>query len=127
MTTESTIDGYFKALSNGGDWQEFLAEDIAFTSHGTPQKHLTGRDACVASTRGFYSMIKSLELRQLIIDGDRACALTRYVLQPPAGEPFASDVAEVFTVKDDLIGSFEIYFDSAPYPTPAARDSNMGA
>ncbi|MGH7483396.1 MAG: nuclear transport factor 2 family protein [Longimicrobiales bacterium] len=120
MTTESTIDGYFKALSSGDDWQAYVAEDIAFTSHGTPEKHVTGRDPFIASTKGFYSMIRSIEVRQLIIDGDRACALTRYVLQPPKGEPFTSDVAEIFAVRDDLIDSFEIYFDSAPYPTPNA-------
>jgi hypothetical protein len=69
----------------------------------------------VESTKGFYSMIESLELRRLIVEGNRACALTRYLLQPPVGEPFRCDVAELFTVKEHVIDSFEIYFDSAPF------------
>jgi hypothetical protein len=32
-------------------------------------------------------------------------------------EPFTSDVAEVFTVGNDKIHSFDIVFDSAPYPS----------
>jgi hypothetical protein len=88
---------------------------MAFTSHTSPKKQVTGRGAYVESTKGFYSMIEGVELRRLIIDGNRACALTRYQLQPPGGEPFSCDVAELFTVKDHVIDSFEIYFDSAPF------------
>lgn len=115
MKTRDTIEEYFEALSSGNGWQAFLADGMTFTSYTSPRKQVTGRDAYVESTKPFYSMIQGLELRQLIIDGDRACALTHYVLQPPEGEPLTCDVAELFTVKDDLIESFEIYFDSAPF------------
>ncbi len=51
-----------------------------------------------------------------MVDGDKACALTRYQLRPPNGNAFTSDVAELFTVKNGKIDSFAIYFDSAPFP-----------
>jgi hypothetical protein len=41
--------------------------------------------------------------------------MTHYDLRGPAG-PFTSDVAEVFTIRDGKIHSFDIYFDSAPFP-----------
>ena len=119
MTTRQIIHAYFEALSSRADWQVFFAEHMVFISHAGAGKRITGKDECVESTRGFYSMIESVELMDLIADGERACALTRYRLQPPGVESFSSDVAEVFTVKGDKIDSFQIYFDSAPYPTPA--------
>ena len=62
-------------------------------------------------------MIVSFELRELIVDGDKGCGLTRHELQPPnGGLRFSSDVAEIFVVKDGKITSFAIYFDTAPYP-----------
>jgi len=61
-------------------------------------------------------MILSLDVRSLVVEGDRACATTHYQLQPPAGLVFASDVAEVFVVQDGRISSLEIYFDPTPYP-----------
>jgi ketosteroid isomerase-like protein len=71
----------------------------------------------VQATKGFYSMIRRFEVRQLIVDGDAACALTRYDLQPPSGGAvFQSDVAEIFSVSNGKIDSFGIYFDSAPFP-----------
>lgn len=49
----------------------------------------------------------------LLIDGDKACALTRYQLQPPAGPAF---VSEVFEVHDGQITALAIYFDCSPFP-----------
>ena len=50
------------------------------------------------------------------VDGDKACALTRYQLQRPGSPAFESNVAEIFRVRDGKIVSFDIYFDSAPFP-----------
>ena len=61
-------------------------------------------------------MISALEVRLLLVDGERACALARYDLQPPGGPAFRSDVAEIYGVRDGKIVSFEIFFDSAPFP-----------
>jgi ketosteroid isomerase-like protein len=93
-----------------------LSDDLTFTSFTSPAKHLAGRAAYLESTKRFYSMITEVEVRELMVDGDKACALTRYRLQPPGGPAFASDVAEVFRVQANKIVSFDIYFDSAPFP-----------
>lgn len=116
MTTRDTIQSYFDRLGEDGDWKDFLSDDVVFTSFGTPSRRTTGRDAFLEGTRGFYSMIEALEVKDLVVDGDRACALTRYRLQPPAGPAFEGHVAEVFEVRDGKIRSFDIYFDSAPFP-----------
>jgi ketosteroid isomerase-like protein len=116
MTTRDTIQGYFRRLGEKGGWEAFLSEDMAFTSFTSPPKEVQGRSAYLEATRRFYSMITRVRVRDLIVDGSRATALTRYELQPPAGSPFTSDVAEVFEVRDGKIRSFGIYFDSSPYP-----------
>lgn len=118
MNPRQTVEAYFEALEDQSSWPDHFTEDMTFTSHGTPAKEVQGQDAFVASTRGFYGMIRGLEVRALLVDGRRACALTRYRLQPPTGAPFDSEVAEVFTVADGRIDSLAIYFDSAPYPAP---------
>ena len=81
-----------------------------------PIKQATGKGAYLEATKRFFSMITAVEVKDLIVDGDRACALTRYQLQPPGGPAFDSHVAEVFKVRDGKIASLEIYFDSAPFP-----------
>lgn len=116
MATAQIVRDYFAALGRKRGWEAFLAEDFAFTSHTSPNRRLSGREAYLASTQRFFSMVSSLELGNLIVEGANACALTRYELRPPAGPAFHSDVAEVFVVKDGRIASLDIYFDSAPFP-----------
>lgn len=116
MTTRATIEGYFDNLKQKKNWQSFLADDMVFTSFTSPEKRVTGKAAYLQSTKNFYGGIVAFEVRDLLIDGDKACALTRYRLQRPQAPMFNSDVAEIFRVRDGKITSFDIYFDSAPFP-----------
>ena len=116
MATQDTIEGYFNSLKQTKGWESFLADDLVFTSFTSPIKRVSGKAAYLESTKRFYATITALEVRDLLVDGDKACALTRYELQPPGGPAFGSDVAEVFGVQDGKIASFDIYFDSAPFP-----------
>ena len=114
--TREVIQGYFDSLKLNRGWDAFLADEMQFTSFTSPVKRVTGRGAYLEATRRFYSMIKSVDVRSLIVDGQKACVLTHYQLQPPAGPAFESDVAEVFEVRGDKITSFDIYFDTATFP-----------
>ena len=116
MTTRDTIQGYFRSLEQKGRWDSFLSDEVVFTSFTSPIKRVAGRAAYLEATKRFYSMITAVEVRELVVDGDKACALTRYELEPPGGSAFRSDVAEVFGVRDGKIHSFDIYFDSSPFP-----------
>ena len=116
MTTRDVLQSYFDCLKAKRGWEAFLADEMAFTSFTTPIKRVTGRGAYLEATKRFYSMIKAVEIRGIVVDGEKACVLTRYELQPPAGPVFESHVAEVFEVRNDKIKSFDIYFDSAPFP-----------
>jgi ketosteroid isomerase-like protein len=118
MMTKETIQAYFASLEQKSDWQTFLADGMTFTSFVSPMKQVTGKSAYLESTKRFFSMIAAVEVRDLIVDGDRACALTRYQLQPPGSPAFDSHVAEVFRVREGQIVSLDIYFDSAPFPRP---------
>jgi ketosteroid isomerase-like protein len=113
----ATIEQYFEKLSAKRGWESMLADDMSFTSFAVPNRHVKGKEVFLQATSRFYGMIRSLELRQLLVDGDRVVALTRYQLQPPGGAAaFTSDVAEIFLVRDGRIATFDIYFDTAPYP-----------
>jgi ketosteroid isomerase-like protein len=117
MNTRATIERYYEKLRNKSEWESLFADHVTFTSFTSPNRRINDRSAFVEGTKRFYSMIVSFELRELIIDGDKACGLTRYELQAPNGGPrFSSDVAEIFAVRDGQITNFAIYFDTAPYP-----------
>jgi ketosteroid isomerase-like protein len=118
MTTRETIKSYFESLNGKSGWEAFLSNDMDFTSFSTPVKLVTGRGAYLEATKRFFSMIKAVEVKGILVDGERACALTRYELQAPGGSMFESHVAELFEVHDGKIKSLDIYFDSSPFPKP---------
>jgi len=114
---DSVVREYFDRLSRRDGWDQTLADSLAFTSFTSPVKRVTGRDAYLTATKRFYSSIGSVELRDLTVSGDKAYALTHYVIRPPNGAPpFDTDVAEIFHVRDGRIDALDIYFDSAPFP-----------
>jgi ketosteroid isomerase-like protein len=116
MSTRDILERYFEELKQKGSWDTFLPEDLTFTSFTSPVKEVKGKTAYLESTRRFFSMVQSVEVRDLIVEGGKACALTRYQLQAPTGTRFQSDVAELFTIRDGKIAAFAIYFDSSPFP-----------
>ncbi len=117
MTTRATIEGYFERLGQRNGWDAYLADDMVFTRLTSPAKTVAGKAPYLETTRRFYASIAHVVVRELLVDGDRACAFTRYTVKPPNGAPpFESDVAELFTVRDGRIGAFTICFDTAPYP-----------
>lgn len=128
MTTRETIDRYFTSLERKQNWDALFAADVVFTSQTSPVKRVNGKAAFLDATRRFYSTIAAVEVKDVLVDGDRACALTHYQLQSPAGA-IASDVAEIFRVRDGQITSFDIYFDSAPFNSTiqmsASREPRM--
>ncbi len=116
MSTRETIERYFHELKRKGKWESLLADGLRFTSFTSPVKEIMGKAAYLESTKRFFSMVISVDVRDLIVEGAKACALTRYQLQPPGSSRFESDVAELFTVKDGKIDAFAIYFDTSPFP-----------
>ncbi len=116
MTTAEVVRQYLDGVAQRSGWEALLADGVTFTSRTSPEKELVGREACLVATRRFYSTVVSMRVRDLIVDGDRACALTHYELRAPGGASFASDVAEIFTVKNGRVEALAIYFDTAPYP-----------
>ena len=116
MSTRQVIERYFEQLKHRGNWETLLADDLSFTTFTSPVKEVKGKAAYLESTRRFFSMVQSVEVRDLIVAGTKACVLSRYQLQAPTGARFQSDVAEIFTIRDGKIAAFAIYFDSSPFP-----------
>ena len=118
MSTKDVVLRYLASVSAGEGWESFFGDELQFTNFAYPVKRATGKTASLEGIRRFYGMVKAMEVERVIAEGDQACALTRYELQPPNGPAFESHIAEVFEVSDGKIQSFGIYFDTAPYPQP---------
>ena len=115
-STRETVQAYYDRLATRGDWAAFMADDLAFTTYTSPIKQVRGKDAFLKAADGFYASVISVQVRDLLVEGEKACAFTHYDLRPPNGGPaFTSDVAEVFVVRGGNVVEFGIYFDSVAF------------
>ena len=105
------VTEYFDRLYAGG-WEALLDDEIVFTS---PAGVTRGKVAYVDATNRFKRVAKSVEVRQLIVEGDTACAITRYRLESPKGNVATCDTMEVLSMRDSKIQSSHICFDTAAF------------
>jgi len=105
------LDNYYKALSEKGDFGPLLSENFLLT--GTVAKETKGREAYTNNM--FFKMVKSLEVKTMVAEGEGACAIVNYELEHPKAGTFACDVAEIWKMKNGKLCSVEIYFDTAAF------------
>ncbi len=114
--TMDLLNKYYRGLLSKGDWHSMLADDILLT--GTVAKESREKDAFV--NNNFFKMIKTLKVKQMIVEDGNACVVVVYDLLSPKGKSFSSEVAEIWKVKDGQLSSLAIYFDTAVFQNALA-------
>jgi ketosteroid isomerase-like protein len=109
--TREILEKYYTGLSNRGDWHSMLSEEILLT--GTIAKESRGKEPFI--NNNFFKMVRGLKVKEMIVENEKACSLVSYDLMSPKGKSFASDVAEIWKVKDGKLDSLAIYFDTAAF------------
>ena len=105
------LSKYYRQLSKGDGWQPFLSENIVLT--GTVAKETRGKDDYVNNT--FFTLIRGLKVKKMIVERDSACALVNYDLVSPKGKSFICDVSEIWSIKAGKLEYLAIYFDTAAF------------
>ena len=107
--TKELLDKYYDRLPKKGDWGSLLSDDFLLT--GTGVKESKGREEYMKNN--FFSGVLGLRVKNMIIDGDSACAMVNYDLMSPKGNKFTADVAEIWKARGGKLISIAIYFDTA--------------
>lgn len=122
MSTKEITEGYLAGLQHleESEWAFFLAQDMTFRTNGKGVHE--GKEAYLQGTKRFFSRVIAVEVKDLLIDGDKACAVLQYELQSSKGKRLTSEIAEMYTVAHGKIRSYAIYYDNTPYPAFMAQE-----
>lgn len=112
-TAQETIKGYYDGIKRKDGWQDLVSDGIVFG--GTGVKATKGKAAYIEGTGQFLRAVKDSQVREMIVEGDKACVIVHYDLMSPKGNTASSDVAEILVVKDGKIDASTIYFDTAAF------------
>ena len=113
MNTKETIQTYFDAIHKG-NWQSLMVDDFIFINSNLDNIEY-GKAAYVEGAGRFFQATTSVEIKQIIIEDNKAAIVARYQLRSPKGNTGVCDVAEIISVKDEKIASSAIFFDTKAF------------
>ncbi len=115
LNTKDIVQSYYKSLEEKNDvWKDLYSEDAIF-SDAAQILLAEGKEAVVQSFTPFLKGVAGIKIKQLIVEGESACAIVGYEYVNPKGERMAQDVAEIWEVKNDNLAKLTIYFDLTAY------------
>jgi len=115
MSTKELIQSYYDSLDRkDSEWQELYANDAVF-SDASQTLNANGKVAVTQSFTSFLKGVEKVTAKQMISEGDAACAIVGYVYVNPEGNKMSQDVAEVWEVRNGKLAKLTIYFDLTAY------------
>jgi ketosteroid isomerase-like protein len=114
MSTKETIQKYYDGIAKKKGWQSVISNEIKFS--GTGVESAQGKDAYIEATERFLQVVKTSQVKMMIIEDDKACVVVQYNLKKsPKRKNLILDVAEILSVKNEKINSFLIFFDTLKF------------
>ena len=115
MTTKDIIQSYYNSLEEKNDvWKDLYSEDAVF-SDAAQILLAKGKEEVIQSFIPFLKGIARVKIKQLIVEGENACAIISCDYVNPKGERMSQDVAEIWEVKNGKLNKQTIYFDLTAY------------
>ncbi|OLC29586.1 MAG: hypothetical protein AUH31_06505 [Armatimonadetes bacterium 13_1_40CM_64_14] len=115
MSTRELVQSYYDSLDRKDDkWQNLYSTDAVF-SDASQTLNATGKTAVIQSFVPFLKGVEGVRVKQMIAEGERACAVVGYDYVNPKGQKMRQDVAEVWEIKDGRLAKLTIYFDLLAY------------
>ncbi len=117
MSTKDIVQRYYKSLEEKSDeWKNLYSDDAVF-SDASQSLVAKGKEEIVKSYVSFLNGIVGAKIKELIIEGNMACAIISYDYINSKKERMNQDVAEILEVKNNKLTKQTIYFDLTAYRT----------
>jgi len=115
MSTKDIVQSYYKSLEEKNDtWKDLYSEDAVF-SDASQLLLANGKKTVLQAFIPFLKGVAGIKIKQLIIEGENACAIISYDYVNPKKERMSQDVAEIWEVKNGKLTKLTIYFDLTAY------------
>jgi len=76
---------------------------------------ITGKQAYIDIINRFSRLFQNMRVKEMIIDGDKACVIGNYDYVFPNGKRINGDVAEIWKVREGKLIELTIFFDTLTF------------
>lgn len=115
-STKDILEIYYRGFAQKQGWDIVIADDFKFVGGDmTKTEPITGKQAYIDIISRFSRLFKAMRVKEMIIDGDKACVIGNYDYVFPNGKSINGDVAEIWRVKDGKLAELTIFFDTLTF------------
>ena len=116
MTTKELLETYYKGFAQKKGWETVIADNFKFVGGDmTNITPITGKAAYIEIIKRFSQLFTSMRVKEMIIEGSRACAIANYDYVFTNGKTINGNVTEIWEVKDEKLDSLTIFFDTLTF------------
>jgi ketosteroid isomerase-like protein len=116
MTTKEILETYYKGFAQKQGWEAVISDDFKFVGGDmTKTEPIVGKQAYIDVIKRFSQLFQNMRVKEMIIEGDRACVIGNYDYVFPNGNSINGDVAEIWKVKNGKLAALTIFFDTLTF------------
>jgi hypothetical protein len=110
--TKRTIMKYYDGVKKKDGWESVISDDMFFSMGMQTTKD---KSSYVEITSRFLRGVTDSNVKEMIIDGNKACVVVAYDLRSPKGNTSTKDVVEILKIDGDKIAASTIFFDAEDF------------
>lgn len=116
MTTKELLNTYYRGFAEKQGWETVISDDFKFVGGDmTKTDPAIGKQAYIDIIKRFSRLFQNMRVKEMIIDGDKACVIGNYDYVFPNGKSINGDVAEIWKIKDGKLAELIIFFDTLTF------------
>ncbi len=119
---QELLETYYKGFAEKANWESVIADDFYYIGGDmTKTEPLIGKQAYIEVIKRFSQVFTAMRIKEMIIQGDKACVIGNYDLRFPNGHEQNGNVAELWMAKNGKLQSLTIYFDTLTFANNTRR------
>ncbi len=116
MTTKQLLETYYEGFAKKEGWEKVISDDFRFVGGDmTNTTPIIGKQAYIEVIKRFSRVFTQMRIKNMIVEGDKACVIGNYDYVFPNRQKMNGDVAEIWQVKNGKLDSLTIFFDTLTF------------
>lgn len=116
------LEIYYKGFTEKSNWESVIADDFEYTGGDMMNSNpIVGKQAYIEIIKRFSKIFETMTVKEMIIQGNKACVVGNYYFKFPNGQKVNGNVAEHWTAIDGKLQSLAIYFDTLTFANNTKR------
>lgn len=110
------LEIYYKGFAEKANWESVIADDFHYIGGDmTKAEPIIGKQAYIEVIKRFSHLFTAMRVKEMIIQGDKACVIGNYDFKFPNGQEINGNVAELWKENNGKLQSLTIYFDTLTF------------